>query len=600
MSKAEDKKATPQNEIHCRGLKRAAKDLRIAANVPLFFGPYGPDWYQELSDRQMAAADTACVSVCEDMEQGTVHRCQCFLRGIGIKPIPKREDITLALRMSKGNDLAFLWFLLEVFYYSKDPTPTNAKNANAKHIYSVNERLLMSSIMHLDMVTTLRELHKMYPAVERPPKPAEPPQRRSRRFRYCSPYMEPLPRPVLPDSHTLPRPKLPGPNFEPYTVYLNPRHKSECDDKRWYAVNADGVASVSVEGRCQCSGPEYPDSREAIMDELFPEVGADGQGHQRDADFYDRLIGEFRAATTCYCGSNHPSIHDTPDRQPVHPTQFGAAASPAELRRLLANYKVQLLTVTLVKCLLFEPIPPLTNICVCINCPKCRADYDRLERLMKQNERRVYTPHPDDVRVRRYLFGRAGPVEMLRIFNLIAQYRFVTLDVCVKDVWQYELRLWTDVLPNDRPVFDHDHDGACCLCMGHAFPACGVKCIKPAPNDPQALDRELYDMLAQMRARDPRFVAACLPYAHRIPLLREWLAVRRGLVYTRAQRALKLKRSLLQWQFLERRRKLHIRVPEPRDVCRRSDGLHYGHKDDLMDCVSVAGIYTGFGGFEWR
>lgn len=86
--------------------------------VKFLYGYYGPSWYQELSSTQMTAANNLSNAVHEDLEQGTLHRCKQSLRGIGIKPILNKIDLKVALQLSKGNDLAFLWFLYDIFYVS--------------------------------------------------------------------------------------------------------------------------------------------------------------------------------------------------------------------------------------------------------------------------------------------------------------------------------------------------------------------------------------------------------------------------------------------------------------------------------------------------
>lgn len=66
----------------------------------------------------MAAANSLHEGVVEDLEQGTVRHCDKCLRGIGIKPVQSNSKLLLAVKQSRGNDLAFLWFVLQMFYSS--------------------------------------------------------------------------------------------------------------------------------------------------------------------------------------------------------------------------------------------------------------------------------------------------------------------------------------------------------------------------------------------------------------------------------------------------------------------------------------------------
>lgn len=95
----------------------------------------GPGWYQELSDRQMHIANDLYHDLLNDLKQNTVFRCQTFLNKIGIYPIIDSKNIQRLLELSCGNDLAFLWFLFEIFY--KNPSNNNNDTADVKGIFVI-------------------------------------------------------------------------------------------------------------------------------------------------------------------------------------------------------------------------------------------------------------------------------------------------------------------------------------------------------------------------------------------------------------------------------------------------------------------------------
>lgn len=617
--------------VHCRGLKTVAAELAAATQLRPLVGRrrrYGPDWYQELSDRQMQAADDLRASLSEDMTLGSVQRCRRVLRGLGIAPIVKRDDIRAMQLVSKENAVAFLWFLLETFYRSheievKGDDLTKNPPKTLPHEYSVNERLLLSAIAHLNMVTTLRELHKMYPkslifrlhhdhhhhddASSALNKKSQ--TNRKARVVVCpcddddSPYLQPTPRPISrPASKSFSMPALPPPNFDPYSAYATastPERDLDADPSSWFARNPCGVQALTKCPHCKMLAQQIEQRRAAILKEMF------GGKHLRDMEHYGHLMDGFQAAATCCClnEEGYSSV-------PVHPSEFDAADSPEELRRLLAHFQMQYLVRTLLKCLLFETIPKLTNIRVCMRCKKCVRDCDLFENLLAQNAARATIPSTTSstyVRhVHKYLFGCCSPLLMLRIFNVIAVGRDVMLDVCVHNVWQYELALWSDFVPEAcaSPVNCSNRlaaaatttpplDDCTCVNFGQTFPQRRRRTLGAIQlaNDPETLDRELYDMLARLRARDPRFVIAWLPEAHKIPLLREWLAHRRGLVYTRAFRERAAGKDAKR---LQRSARLPIEVPQPEHVCRARQ-MEYQRKD-LMDCVSAfleEGVWRG-------
>ncbi|EDW84509.2 uncharacterized protein Dwil_GK14163 [Drosophila willistoni] len=87
------------------------------------------------------------------MEQRTTYRLVRTLDRLGVHPTPTRKNIRLLMRMSRGNDLAFLWFLMELCH----------KTEGHGHTYDVNEQIIMSAIFWLDLNPTLRELDRILP-----------------------------------------------------------------------------------------------------------------------------------------------------------------------------------------------------------------------------------------------------------------------------------------------------------------------------------------------------------------------------------------------------------------------------------------------------
>lgn len=90
--------------------------LFIAAKEDLIFGPYGPSWYQELSERQMAAVDALNVALDHDAGQGTTFRTNECVRGLGLSPLRKSSELSGIIELCQANDIAFLWYLMEMYY----------------------------------------------------------------------------------------------------------------------------------------------------------------------------------------------------------------------------------------------------------------------------------------------------------------------------------------------------------------------------------------------------------------------------------------------------------------------------------------------------
>lgn len=193
-----------------------------------------PLWFQELSDSQVEALNRLLEAIRDDIDEDTVLRCRGLIRCLGVYPLCPARIFREALIMSHGNDLSFLWFLLEL-HYSK----------NRRQGYSNNERLLMSAICHLDMMTTLRGLEGILP----PCAPKKP--NRARRSceslgwptdsrHYCSPYLEPIP--VREPRKKCLRKKIFQAPFclDRYKRYCDPDFVIPNEASRWFAKQGRG------------------------------------------------------------------------------------------------------------------------------------------------------------------------------------------------------------------------------------------------------------------------------------------------------------------------------------------------------------------------
>ncbi|XP_030370972.1 uncharacterized protein LOC115621456 [Scaptodrosophila lebanonensis] len=127
--------------------------LQRAGDLGVIRSRYVPRWYRGLSDYQVSAANALSAALRDDIEQRTLYRVTRVIVRMGLNPKPTKPNLRLVMRMSRGNDIAFLWFLMEVCYKTK-------LHGRA---YSANEQIIMSSIFRLDLHPTLRELDRVLP-----------------------------------------------------------------------------------------------------------------------------------------------------------------------------------------------------------------------------------------------------------------------------------------------------------------------------------------------------------------------------------------------------------------------------------------------------
>ncbi|XP_034485833.1 uncharacterized protein LOC117790485 [Drosophila innubila] len=122
-----------------------------------------PLWYRGLSDIQMAAADALPAALGDDQLEGSTYRVYHVLHRLGVHPRPPKSGLRRLIPMSRGNDVAFLWFLMEAYYTSEHD-----------NLYGSNEQIIMSAIFWLDLFPTLRQLDRVLPL----PHPSEETRRK--------------------------------------------------------------------------------------------------------------------------------------------------------------------------------------------------------------------------------------------------------------------------------------------------------------------------------------------------------------------------------------------------------------------------------------
>ncbi|KAL9916707.1 uncharacterized protein ACN2A1_002806 [Glossina fuscipes fuscipes] len=192
-------------------------------------------WFRGTSVFHLEGANRLFNAIRDDTEQSTSHRVRACLNLLGLDPIISSKEIKFLMRLSRGNDLAFLWFLMELHYHTPKPH------------FSVNEQLICSAICHLDMITTLRELDKILPDYHKIKRRKA--SSRSERPKSISVYtnkMKTKKKYILPYFEKLRKPKLYGkplvlklPNFSVdvniYKPYTDPNYVVPNESNRWYA-----------------------------------------------------------------------------------------------------------------------------------------------------------------------------------------------------------------------------------------------------------------------------------------------------------------------------------------------------------------------------
>lgn len=99
---------------------------------------------------------------------------------LGLVLRPNKKHIKIALRHSCDSAVEFLLVLYQLI----DPRRQN---------YSLNDRLLLSSVVHLTIIPTLKELHVRIPSPPKAPQHTRVKKKKKKEDqKYGSPYLAPL------------------------------------------------------------------------------------------------------------------------------------------------------------------------------------------------------------------------------------------------------------------------------------------------------------------------------------------------------------------------------------------------------------------------
>uniref|UniRef100_T1GX88 DUF4770 domain-containing protein n=1 Tax=Megaselia scalaris TaxID=36166 RepID=T1GX88_MEGSC len=189
-----------------------------------------PKWYRGLSSFQLEAASTLHLNLRDDMQQETTHRTRGCLLQLGLDPPVPHKNIKLVMKLSKGQDMAFLWFLMDLYY----------KNAcdNCAHtvdVYNINEQICFSAIAHLDMITTLREMDYRLPKQPYKYKGFKKPEpKKESQHRNINPYLQKLVKPNPPKVKKFDAGSKIVPNFSEYKSYSDIYYVVPNEKNRWF------------------------------------------------------------------------------------------------------------------------------------------------------------------------------------------------------------------------------------------------------------------------------------------------------------------------------------------------------------------------------
>ena len=490
----------------------------------------GPAWFQELSKSQIAAADSLFEAVSDETEKCQYQRCRRVLIAIGLSPLPEKADVTAAIRFSRNNDLAFLWSLYESVYNPSDKIA-------ARNCFSLNERLILSSICHLDMMTTLRELNRILPKpINKISKQEDSSQTSRKALKYANPYDEPVPKPKLQPERCYPPPQRKHPKFELYQKYKDPTFVILNESNRWFAKEQllpTEAQNITKEIICQQINKvdEGRLNHDMIMNGLCVT-------HRKEATKFKQLLTKALNKTSEVDLSDYGPF----ERGVIYGILIELEKTEENFRNNADQQENQVMMITLIRQML-ENAADLKYIHLCKKCEECvkpeslccKVSNQHLN-ISKLKENKAQSNDENQIK----FFHRPSPTSPFEFdYEKIFTTSFLNdcgvvrnsintalkldkhltednaITVCLQDMWQSQLKEWNE-----------NHQRACEEKQQRVV----ADCEQIGKNK-----RKIFHLLSKgiaLMRRNPKYVLASLPNADRLPLLREWILHRFGIRYT--------------------------------------------------------------------
>lgn len=430
---------------------------------------------------QIWSANSINSAIEDESECCQIQRCRTVLRSIGLNPLPKKLELLKAICFSRGNDLAFLWCLCVQGY-------GELKDIGLKKSFSMNERLILSCICHLDMTRTLRELDNILPE----PKTKTAPKVKlckSKAMKYKTPYDEPVPKPSLQPTRCFPVPRRAHPKFQLYQNYKNP-----------------SALVVNLANRCFTNKNlpfETSNIAEGTIGEQIEDL-VDGNLNQDEP--------QCRKQSAALCGVDENCNGIQKEIKKAEQDFWNAEESQEK----------QIIVKTLLGQVV-EKAADLKYIHLCKHCEQ-RKEPTVVERQKSTasndaNSKAKFFKGPTTTFPHEFDYDRIFASNIPSDCGVVKNSINKALDLCehstednaiescLQDIWQSELSTWNENRQR------------------------GLKkgCDDIGQSKRKAL-RLLHDAIDVMR-KDPRFVLVRLPDVHHLPLLREWILHRFGIRY---------------------------------------------------------------------
>ncbi|CRK90539.1 CLUMA_CG004243, isoform A [Clunio marinus] len=487
----------------------------------------GPGWFQELSQRQINASNTLLSALNSDTKEEMLKCCRDSLQIIGLNPLPSKLQLLKGINYSRGNDLAFLRNLYDSVY--------NICTDGKSKVFPYNQRLLLSCICHLDMMTTLRELDRILPKSCNKKVKTEKIKKCCRR-RFDTPYDEPVPKPKLqPQRIIFKQPRRFEAKFEIYKKYKDPSYVIPNEANRWFAnESCSSIESKHIAKSVVC---------EAIEKVFKENVDKESQAKNLCAEHKNKISSFHQLLTKLLSRSDSERLEDILDdyeddfeRGIIYGVRLELLKAENELREVEDERESRIMFEAMVRKIV-ENAADLQFLHLCQNCEKCAIETCEVREIngscltnetsnesIKNEIKFFHRPtvvKPFEFDYEKILttsfLNDCGPIKN-SINSALEVDKHLTIDnaisKCVQDLWESELNSW-----NEKCRLENEEKSQRVV----------ADCDKIGKNK-----KKIYDLLREglaLMKKNPKFVLASFPDVHRLPILREWILQRFGIRY---------------------------------------------------------------------
>lgn len=560
-------------------------DKKIAKHIAKLTGPA---WFQELSEIQIIAADSLFDAISCDSEDIQYFRARKALLAIGLNPTPSRKETLAAIEFSRGNDLAFLWQLSDEVYSKCD-------DITKKTSCTINQRLLLTCICHLDMMTTLRELDKILPKPDKKIKFNKIPSTQ-KLLKYSTPYDEPVPKPKLQRKRFFSKPQSLNPKFELYKKYEDPNHVIRNESNRWFAEDN----SLSSEARNICKAIVCKQIKN-VFDKNFDRSNifeALCEKHRPESEKFNQLMKKILEGKLFENNDDDLLDYDEFERGIIYGVQLEFAKADKEMMELDERLEKEII----VKSQLREVIADAINLRYVHLCEKCE---DCFNVPKSHNENRGVNssePQSDDGQVKFFhrstttspfkfdhekifamsFLNDCGVVKnsinsALKVDKHLTEDNAISL--CLEDMWQQEMKKWNEKCQREMEEKSQKV----------------IADWKKIKIDKRTIFFLLHQGI-QLMKENPKFVLASLPDVERLPFLKEWILHRFGIRYSMKDNEVRLKMNKLCREYLDKAEVFpKVKVPTLKIFGVREPVMSYN--EALIKSVKVSFLVLNFPDF---